>query len=101
MLWIGGIEGEPGTGSGELQDLKISGSGVSRSTGSGAAPEEYPALIDEFERRMGVMRRVVSAGEGKRRMAAEAEAAENEHQTEAQPAVLEEDAKPSEVKDDD
>jgi len=101
MLRIEGIEGEPVSGSASLQDLRTSGSGVSKSTGSGAGQEEYPALMEEFERRMGVMRRVVGAGEGRRKKAAEAEAVEPERAAEAPGAAAAEDLKPSDAKDGD
>ncbi|KAF6818107.1 hypothetical protein CSOJ01_01988 [Colletotrichum sojae] len=69
VLKIEGVESEPpGTaaGAGPESSLPSSNSGVAKSGG-----EEYGPLLEDFERRMSVMRRVVKAGEDRARMARE------------------------------
>jgi hypothetical protein len=63
-----------GAEGGELQGSGGSGGSGSRSRTAGQQQEDYAGLIDEFERRMGVLGRVVDAAEQRRRRgAAEAE----------------------------
>ncbi|KAL2108205.1 hypothetical protein VUR80DRAFT_4124 [Thermomyces stellatus] len=54
MLRIEGVEGESGD--------------VEASEGARDGKEEYEVLMEEFEKRMGVLRRVVGAGEARRRV---------------------------------
>ncbi|KAF6827919.1 hypothetical protein CPLU01_08845 [Colletotrichum plurivorum] len=66
VLKIEGVESEPPGTSGAESSLPSSNSGVAKSGG-----EEYGPLLEDFERRMSVMRRVVKAGEDRARMARE------------------------------
>lgn len=71
MLKIEGVEG-PGQSHyhGSVGDAGLALEGSRGSTGrasSTQAPPEYDAILDEFERKMGVLRQVVEAGDEKRR----------------------------------
>lgn len=77
----GSTRGGKGAAAQEAVDLQLSGSGgkqASSSTGSGQQQQQddYGVLIDEFEKRMGVLRKVVDAGEERQRKVAAQEAAD-------------------------
>ncbi|WYZ44031.1 hypothetical protein EsH8_VII_000467 [Colletotrichum jinshuiense] len=81
VLKIEGVEGGTAAAAGAAGDrdraesLPSSNSGVARS-----GSEDYGPLLDDFERRMGVLRRVVKAGEGRAEKARELK-----HAAEAEP----------------
>lgn len=69
---------------GELQGSGGSGAGSGRQQASGVEQEDYGALIEEFEKRMGVLKKVVDAGDERRRkVEGDAAAAEAIRQGEA------------------
>jgi hypothetical protein len=78
MLRVEGIEREPvDVGPSDASGGTGGSSGSLRRSGSGAGgPEDVDALLDEFHRRMGLMRRVVGEGE-RRREALDARADES------------------------
>ncbi|KAK1983338.1 hypothetical protein LZ30DRAFT_714642 [Colletotrichum cereale] len=79
VLNIEGVEGDDGAGAGAAGDrdraesLPSSSSAVARSGG-----EEYGPLLEDFERKMGVLRRVVKAGEARAEKAREKKPAADE-----------------------
>ncbi|KAI1077628.1 hypothetical protein F5B20DRAFT_550826 [Whalleya microplaca] len=88
MLRIEGVESSEGGGSGggSSDFLRASGDMASRQPGSGSASasghsagggDDYAGLVDEFDRRMAVLRKVADAGEERRRkIAVDADAAQ-------------------------
>ena len=73
MLRIEGVEcgGGGGSGGGSGIDSQSSGEAASSSSrdrerGPDAGADEYPALVEEFERRMVTLRKVVGASEDRR-----------------------------------
>ena len=67
MLRIEGVECGGGSGADSLSSGEGPASSGSRDRGPDAgAPDNYPALVDEFERRMVTLRKVVDAGEERR-----------------------------------
>ncbi|KAF4878966.1 hypothetical protein CGCSCA1_v001733 [Colletotrichum siamense] len=76
VLKIDGVEGEGSGGAGgadKAESLPSSNSAVAKSGG-----EEYGPLLEDFERKMTVLRRVVKAGEGRAEKARETKGAGQE-----------------------
>ncbi|KAK1598398.1 uncharacterized protein LY79DRAFT_691386 [Colletotrichum navitas] len=78
VLKIEGVESEGGGGGGDkdrdrAESLPSSSSAVARSGG-----EEYGPLLEDFERKMSVLRRVVKAGEGRAEKARETKPASDD-----------------------
>jgi hypothetical protein len=89
----GGKTPSPGT---EAGDMQLSGAGSSRDNSGGVrhgqgAEEDYGTLIEEFEKRLGVLKKVVDAGEERQRKMAAADELDGQPQVEVEGDVQKED----------